>query len=85
MEILINSSCLSLEMRDFDETLITEILIGGFEFKMVSYLNGRSLMEVNAGTLFMLHDEIIVSKQKQVMMGHLSAKNDVITNDDFYE
>ena len=85
MEIVVNSSCLSLEMRDFDESLITEILIAGFDYRQVSYLNGRSLMAVNAGTLFMLHDEISLSKHKQVMMGHLGAKNDVVTNDEFYE
>lgn len=33
MEVRVNSSCLSMEMRDFDGSLITEICIVGFEYK----------------------------------------------------
>jgi hypothetical protein len=31
--------------------------------------------------MFMFHDEVIVSNLKQVMMGHLNAKAEVLTDD----
>lgn len=64
MEICIYSNCLSLVMRDFNDELITEICIIGLKFSQVSYLNGRSIMSVICGTMFMFHDEITESNLK---------------------
>jgi hypothetical protein len=85
MEVVILSSCLSLEMQDFNHVLITEICIVGFEFSQVSYASGASTMSVYAGTMFMFHDEVDVSRMKKVMMGHKDAFDEVFTNKDFYE
>lgn len=59
MEVTIISSCLSLEMRDFDSSLIVEIVIVGLQFTQTSYLNGSSQMTLDAKRLFMFHDEIV--------------------------
>jgi hypothetical protein len=42
-------------------------------------------MSVHAGTMFMFHDEVDVSRMKKVMMGHKDAFDEVFTNEDFYE
>jgi len=34
-------------------------------------------MYVHAGTMFIFHNEVVVSQLKQVMMGHLNAKAEV--------
>jgi len=81
MALSVKAGCLTVEMRHADSELICEICIVGFDFNQNSYLSGRSTMYVHAGTMFMFHDEIIVSNLKQVMMGHLNAKSEVFTND----
>ena len=32
MEIIVNAQCLSMEMRDFDNIMIVEVCIAGFEY-----------------------------------------------------
>jgi hypothetical protein len=48
-------------------------------------MNGASNMSVYAGTMFMFHDEVVESNMKQVMMGHKESRDDVFTDEDFYE
>ena len=85
MALSIKAGCLAVEMRQKDNDLICEICIVSFDFNYCSFLGGRSTMSVHAGTMFMFHDEIITSNLKQVMMGHLNAKAEVFTNENFYE
>jgi hypothetical protein len=81
MALSVKAGCFTVEMRQTDSELICEICIVGFEFNQNTYLSGRSTMYVHAGTMFMFHDEVIVSNLKQVMMGHLNAKAEVLTDD----
>lgn len=86
LDLKVNARCLALEMRDFDHKLICEVCIVSFIYVQRNYLNGKSYMQLQAGTMFMFHDENIVSGSKEVMMGHLHARSEVYTDqDDFYE
>jgi len=77
MALSVKAGCLAVEMRHSDNELVCEICIVGFDYNQSTFLSGRSTMSVNAGTMFMFHDEVIVSNIKQVMMGHLNAKAEV--------
>lgn len=77
MALSVKAGCLAIEMRHTDNDLICEICIVGFDFNQCSFLSGRSTMYVHAGTMFLFHDEVITSRFKQVMVGHLNAKAEV--------
>ena len=64
LALTVRAGCFTVEMRDFESELICEICIVGFDFIQNSYLSGRSAMFIHAGTMFMFHDEVVVSQLK---------------------
>jgi hypothetical protein len=56
-QVTIIAGCLSIEMRDNLNLMITEICIAGLDFTFEDYLSKRQVIHFNAGTLFMFHDE----------------------------
>jgi hypothetical protein len=85
MHIAISAQSLSIDMRDDNDVLIAETCMAGFTFAYETYISARTRMQVHARSFFVFHDEISVSKMKEVLMGHTAYPTFVVTDDDFYK
>jgi len=58
VDLRIKANCLSLEMRDLANLLISEVCIVGFDFQFEEFRSKRQMIHLYAGTMFMFHDEV---------------------------
>jgi hypothetical protein len=73
MQLSITASVLSLDFRDDQNGLISDICIVGFKYVMETYLSGRQSISLSAGSFFIFFDEYIESNLKEMLMGHINT------------
>ena len=85
MSLLFHFYCLSIELREDDNTLISEFCLLNTDLGYESFESGRSSVFLRAHKFFIFHDEDPNLQTKQVLMSHLGVKNIMVTDDNFYK
>ena len=75
LQIKFESSCLSIELRKTDSSLIAEFCMVNFDFGLQMFSNDAMQINMQAYSFFIFHDEDQVTNTKQVMFGHVNASN----------
>ena len=84
LQVGIQSSCLSIELRKANNELIAEFCMVNFDYGLQIFADKRMRIYAQAYSLFIFHDEDPVTNIKQVMFGHINATNQMVTTQDFY-
>ena len=84
VQIEIQASCFSIELRKASNELITEFCLVNFDYGVQLYANGGQRRFFKAYSFFIFHNEDPVMQSKQVMFGHINANTCMITTKDFY-
>ena len=89
LKFKINWTCpsVSVKPKHDDGSLIAQILILGFDMGVLNYTEGYKDMTIKLGELYILHDkrQIKRSKIKKVLLSPLLAKNEITTNEEFFQ
>jgi len=84
LQVTVQASCLSIELRKTDDDLIAEFCMVNFDYGRQVFADGVQRMYMKANSFFIFHDEDPITYTKQVMFGHIDASNQMITTNDFY-
>ena len=75
LQVKIQASCLSIELRKTDDDLIAEFCMVNFDYGLQIFEDGVLRIYMEAYSLFIFHDEDPVTMNKQVMFGHINANS----------
>ena len=73
LQVKIQASCLSIELRTTDDDLIAEFCMVNFDYGLQIFEDGVMRIYMDAYSLFIFHDEDAKNMKKQVMFGHINA------------
>lgn len=85
LQVIIQASCLSIELRKADDKLIAEFCMVNFDYGLQIFEDDVQRIYMEAYSLFIFHDEDPHNKVKQVMFGHINASNSMTTTEEFYK
>ena len=84
VQITIQATCLSIELRDEIGHMICEFCMVNFDYGFQLFSDEVMNIYMKVHSLFIFHDENPLTNEKSVMFGHLNCLNNVVTNEDFY-
>ena len=84
VQITIQATCLSIELRDAIGHMICEFCMINFDYGLQVFSDESLVIYMKVHSLFIFHDENPLTNEKSVMFGHLNCMNNMVTNDDFY-
>ena len=83
-QVTIKASCLSVELRTKEDKLIAEFCMVNFDYGVQIFADDVQRIYMNAYSLFIFHEEDLLTRSKKVMMGHINATHEMVTSDEFY-